>query len=152
MTCINLYWQPAGTATTQTSPPSPLKSPLPVWLCPCRSVVMPIAQEFSPDVVLVSAGFDAAEGNPAPLGGYKVSAKCKHGSAPQSAQSVSQSLPQGLGFNRCQQEPSFLVLWVLRDINRLLQLLSSVDQRAAVVPWTVHPCITDVTVIIVFSS
>ncbi|TNN61652.1 Histone deacetylase 4 [Liparis tanakae] len=41
-----------------------------------RSVVMPIAQEFSPDFVLVSAGFDAAEGNPAPLGGYKVSAKC----------------------------------------------------------------------------
>lgn len=48
---------------------------------------MPIAQEFSPDVVLVSAGFDAAEGNPAPLGGYKVSAKCKQGSPPQTAQS-----------------------------------------------------------------
>lgn len=48
------------------------------FVCPCRSVVMPIAQEFSPDVVLVSAGFDAAEGNPAPLGGYKVSAKCEH--------------------------------------------------------------------------
>lgn len=38
---------------------------------------MPIAQEFSPDVVLVSSGFDAAEGHPAPLGGYKVSAKCE---------------------------------------------------------------------------
>ena len=38
---------------------------------------MPIAHEFSPDVVLVSAGFDAVEGHPAPLGGYKVSAKCK---------------------------------------------------------------------------
>ncbi|CAI9580201.1 unnamed protein product [Staurois parvus] len=37
---------------------------------------MPIAHEFSPDVVLVSAGFDAAEGHPAPLGGYKVTAKC----------------------------------------------------------------------------
>lgn len=48
--------------------------------CLRRSVVMPIAQEFSPDVLLVSAGFDAAEGNPAPLGGYKVSAKCKHSS------------------------------------------------------------------------
>uniref|UniRef100_A0A1A8BSR9 Histone deacetylase n=2 Tax=Nothobranchius kadleci TaxID=1051664 RepID=A0A1A8BSR9_NOTKA len=46
------------------------------YLAAFRSVVMPIAQEFSPDVVLVSAGFDAAEGNPAPLGGYKVSAKC----------------------------------------------------------------------------
>lgn len=42
---------------------------------------MPIAQEFSPDVVLVSAGFDAAEGNPAPLGGYNVSAKCEHSSS-----------------------------------------------------------------------
>lgn len=46
---------------------------------PCRTVVMPIAQEFSPDVVLVSSGFDAAEGHPAPLGGYKVTAKCKQG-------------------------------------------------------------------------
>uniref|UniRef100_A0A665SXM0 histone deacetylase n=1 Tax=Echeneis naucrates TaxID=173247 RepID=A0A665SXM0_ECHNA len=46
------------------------------YLAAFRSVVIPIAQEFSPDVVLVSAGFDAAEGNPAPLGGYKVSAKC----------------------------------------------------------------------------
>ncbi|XP_055021722.1 histone deacetylase 7 isoform X1 [Boleophthalmus pectinirostris] len=46
------------------------------YIAAFRTVVMPIAQEFSPDVVLVSAGFDAAEGNPAPLGGYKVSAKC----------------------------------------------------------------------------
>uniref|UniRef100_A0A8D0ABH8 histone deacetylase n=1 Tax=Sander lucioperca TaxID=283035 RepID=A0A8D0ABH8_SANLU len=46
------------------------------YIAAFRSVVMPIAQEFSPDVVLVSAGFDAAEGNPTPLGGYKVSAKC----------------------------------------------------------------------------
>lgn len=38
---------------------------------------MPIAREFSPDLVLVSAGFDAAEGHPPPLGGYHVSAKCK---------------------------------------------------------------------------
>lgn len=40
---------------------------------------MPIAREFSPDLVLVSAGFDAAEGHPPPLGGYHVSAKCKEG-------------------------------------------------------------------------
>ncbi|KAG9353497.1 hypothetical protein JZ751_018099 [Albula glossodonta] len=32
--------------------------------------------EFSPDMVLVSSGFDAAEGHPPALGGYKVSAKC----------------------------------------------------------------------------
>uniref|UniRef100_A0A8C9W744 histone deacetylase n=1 Tax=Scleropages formosus TaxID=113540 RepID=A0A8C9W744_SCLFO len=46
------------------------------YLAAFRTVVMPIAQEFSPDVVLVSSGFDAANGHPAPLGGYKVSAKC----------------------------------------------------------------------------
>lgn len=44
----------------------------------CRSVVMPIAQQFSPDVVLVSAGFDAVEGHQSPLGGYNVSAKCEY--------------------------------------------------------------------------
>ncbi|KAM5288280.1 histone deacetylase 7 isoform 5-T5 [Ctenodactylus gundi] len=48
----------------------------PEYLTAFRIVVMPIAQEFSPDLVLVSAGFDAAEGHPAPLGGYHVSAKC----------------------------------------------------------------------------
>lgn len=42
-----------------------------------RAVVMPIAHEFSPEVVLVSAGFDAVEGHSAALGGYKVTAKCK---------------------------------------------------------------------------
>uniref|UniRef100_A0A673G5Y9 Histone deacetylase n=1 Tax=Sinocyclocheilus rhinocerous TaxID=307959 RepID=A0A673G5Y9_9TELE len=46
------------------------------YLAAFRTVVMPIAQEFSPDVVLVSSGFDAAEGHPAPLGGYRVTAKC----------------------------------------------------------------------------
>lgn len=37
---------------------------------------MPIAREFAPDIVLVSAGFDAAAGHPAPLGGYVVSPAC----------------------------------------------------------------------------
>lgn len=54
-----------------------------VWfscsLLPLRAVVMPIAHEFSPEVVLVSAGFDAVEGHSAALGGYKVTAKCKRG-------------------------------------------------------------------------
>lgn len=45
----------------------------------CRTVVMPIANEFAPDVVLVSSGFDAVEGHPTPLGGYNLSAKCKSG-------------------------------------------------------------------------
>ncbi|KAM6966579.1 histone deacetylase 5 isoform 2-T2 [Tautogolabrus adspersus] len=46
------------------------------YLTAFRSVVMPIAEQFSPDVVLVSAGFDAVEGHQSPLGGYNVSAKC----------------------------------------------------------------------------
>ncbi|XP_068275131.1 LOW QUALITY PROTEIN: histone deacetylase 5 [Nyctibius grandis] len=46
------------------------------YLTAFRTVVMPIAHEFSPDVVLVSAGFDAVEGHLSPLGGYSVTAKC----------------------------------------------------------------------------
>jgi histone deacetylase 6 len=36
-----------------------------------QSVVLPIAYEFQPELVLVSAGFDAAKGDP--LGGFRVS-------------------------------------------------------------------------------
>ncbi|XP_058247159.1 histone deacetylase 4 isoform X2 [Hemibagrus wyckioides] len=46
------------------------------YLAAFRTIVMPIANEFAPDVVLVSSGFDAVEGHPPPLGGYKLSAKC----------------------------------------------------------------------------
>ncbi|KAI1884148.1 hypothetical protein AGOR_G00223460 [Albula goreensis] len=46
------------------------------YLTAFRTVVMPIANKFSPDVVLVSAGFDAVEGHQSPLGGYSVTAKC----------------------------------------------------------------------------
>ncbi|XP_061463750.1 histone deacetylase 4 isoform X2 [Rhineura floridana] len=46
------------------------------YLTAFRTVVMPVANEFAPDVVLVSSGFDAVEGHPAPLGGYNLSAKC----------------------------------------------------------------------------
>uniref|UniRef100_A0A7N4V623 Histone deacetylase n=2 Tax=Sarcophilus harrisii TaxID=9305 RepID=A0A7N4V623_SARHA len=46
------------------------------YLAAFRTVVMPIAREFGPDIVLVSAGFDAVEGHAPPLGGYKVTAKC----------------------------------------------------------------------------
>ncbi|XP_023565601.1 histone deacetylase 9 isoform X22 [Octodon degus] len=41
-----------------------------------RTVVMPVAKEFDPNMVLVSAGFDALEGHTPPLGGYRVTAKC----------------------------------------------------------------------------
>ncbi|XP_077979198.1 histone deacetylase 4-like isoform X2 [Glandiceps talaboti] len=46
------------------------------YMAAFRTIVMPIAREFSPDVVLVSAGFDAALGHPAPLGGYQVTPAC----------------------------------------------------------------------------
>ncbi|KAG2458875.1 HDAC4 deacetylase, partial [Polypterus senegalus] len=46
------------------------------YLAAFRTVVMPIANEFAPDVVLVSSGFDAVDGHPPPLGGYNVTAKC----------------------------------------------------------------------------
>uniref|UniRef100_A0A674NIU2 histone deacetylase n=1 Tax=Takifugu rubripes TaxID=31033 RepID=A0A674NIU2_TAKRU len=47
------------------------------YLAAFRTVVMPIANEFAPDVVLVSSGFDAVDGHASPLGGYKLTAKCK---------------------------------------------------------------------------
>ncbi|XP_036175717.1 histone deacetylase 4 isoform X1 [Myotis myotis] len=50
------------------------------YLAAFRMVVMPIANEFAPDMVLVSAGFDAVEGHPTPLGGYNLSAKYQTGS------------------------------------------------------------------------
>ncbi|XP_063825987.1 histone deacetylase 4-like [Ostrinia nubilalis] len=46
------------------------------YLAAFRSVVMPIAKEYDPEMVLVSCGFDAAAGHPAPLGGYSVSPAC----------------------------------------------------------------------------
>lgn len=46
------------------------------YLAAFRTIVMPIANEFAPDVVLVSSGFDAVEGHPPPLGGYRLTAKC----------------------------------------------------------------------------
>ncbi|XP_055348339.1 histone deacetylase 4-like isoform X2 [Paramacrobiotus metropolitanus] len=46
------------------------------YLAAFRTVIMPIAEEFSPDLVMVSAGFDAAAGHPPPLGGYQVSPAC----------------------------------------------------------------------------
>lgn len=40
------------------------------YLAAFRSIVMPIARDFEPDIVLVACGFDGAAGHPAPLGGY----------------------------------------------------------------------------------
>ncbi|RUS89050.1 hypothetical protein EGW08_003161 [Elysia chlorotica] len=46
------------------------------YLAAFRTVLMPIAREFKPDCVLVSAGYDAAKGHPTALGGYEVSPQC----------------------------------------------------------------------------
>ncbi|CAG0915800.1 unnamed protein product [Notodromas monacha] len=46
------------------------------YLAAFRTVVIPIAQDFHPDMILVSCGFDAARGHPAQLGGYNVSPAC----------------------------------------------------------------------------
>lgn len=43
------------------------------YLAAMRCVVVPIAHEFRPDVILISAGFDAARGHGEALGGYNVS-------------------------------------------------------------------------------
>ncbi|KAF2633462.1 hypothetical protein BU25DRAFT_426991 [Macroventuria anomochaeta] len=44
------------------------------YLCAFQEVVMPIASEFDPDLVIISAGFDAAEGDV--LGGCFVTPAC----------------------------------------------------------------------------
>ncbi|XP_072540526.1 histone deacetylase 7 isoform X2 [Salminus brasiliensis] len=46
------------------------------YLAAFRTVVLPIAQEFSPDVVLVSSEFNAVTGHPASSRGPRVSAEC----------------------------------------------------------------------------
>ena len=46
------------------------------YLAAFRSVVLPIAVDFQPEIVLVSCGFDAAKGHPPPLGGYNLSPAC----------------------------------------------------------------------------
>ncbi|KAK2727508.1 hypothetical protein QYM36_008110 [Artemia franciscana] len=46
------------------------------YLAAFRAIVMPIAKDFQPEIVLVSAGFDAALGHPIPLGGYRVTPAC----------------------------------------------------------------------------
>ena len=48
------------------------------YLAAFRTLILPIAREFSPDVILVSSGFDAADGHANPLGGYKVTPACKY--------------------------------------------------------------------------
>jgi histone deacetylase 4/5 len=46
------------------------------YLAAFRCVVVPVAREFGPDIILVSAGFNATEGHPPTLGGYTVTPQC----------------------------------------------------------------------------
>lgn len=46
------------------------------YLAAFRSIVMPIASEFNPSMVLVACGFDAARGHPFNFGGYDLSPAC----------------------------------------------------------------------------
>ena len=46
------------------------------YLAAMRTLVTPIIKMFGPALVLVSAGFDAASGHPATIGGYNVSPAC----------------------------------------------------------------------------
>jgi len=46
------------------------------YLAAFRSVVMPILEEFHPQIILVSCGFDGAIGHPHPLGGYQLTPTC----------------------------------------------------------------------------
>lgn len=50
----------------------------PEYLSAFRSIIIPIAREFDPDLVLVSAGFNATGGHPPTLGGYSLSTKCEY--------------------------------------------------------------------------
>ncbi|GBN95957.1 Histone deacetylase 4 [Araneus ventricosus] len=43
------------------------------YMAAFRSLIIPIIRDFDPEVILVAAGFDAACGHPAPLGGYRIS-------------------------------------------------------------------------------
>ncbi|KAF4078760.1 hypothetical protein AMELA_G00185300 [Ameiurus melas] len=46
------------------------------YLAAFRTVIKPIAQQFSPDVILISTKFNTVDGHPASHGGLRVSAKC----------------------------------------------------------------------------
>ncbi len=64
-TTVNIGWNTRGCSTR----PGDAE-----YLAAWREVLMPIGREFNPDLVIVAAGFDAAEGDP--LGGCHVSPAC----------------------------------------------------------------------------
>merc|ERR1719375_2930558 len=63
---VNIPWNVSGSTLRGHPPPGDAE-----LLAAFTRVLLPIAADFQPDLVLVSAGFDAAEGDP--LGGCRVS-------------------------------------------------------------------------------
>ena len=49
----------------------------PEYLAAFRGIVIPILSQFRPDIILVSAGFDACMGHAPNLGGYLVTPQCR---------------------------------------------------------------------------
>ena len=47
------------------------------YMAAFRAVVVPLCQHFDPDIVLVSAGFDASRGHSRKLGGYIITPECE---------------------------------------------------------------------------
>ena len=39
--------------------------------------MVPVLRDYSPDIILVSAGFNATSGHPPTLGGYSVTPQCE---------------------------------------------------------------------------
>lgn len=46
------------------------------YIAAFRTIIMPIAHDFNPSMVLVACGFDAARGHPFNFGGYDLSPAC----------------------------------------------------------------------------
>jgi len=63
---VNVPWDVKGAKWRECPPPGDAE-----YMAAFEHVLLPIAADFKPDLVLVSAGFDAAVGDP--LGGLKVS-------------------------------------------------------------------------------
>uniref|UniRef100_A0A4W4E750 Protein deacetylase HDAC6 n=1 Tax=Electrophorus electricus TaxID=8005 RepID=A0A4W4E750_ELEEL len=70
----NKVGQGRGTGYNVNIPWNGAKMGDPEYLAAFHNIVMPVAREFAPELVLVSAGFDAARGDP--LGGYQVTPEC----------------------------------------------------------------------------
>lgn len=104
------------------------------YLAAFHHLVMPIAREFAPDLVLVSAGFDAARGDP--LGGYQVTpegyAHLTHKLMSLAAGRVLVILEGGYNLNSISESMSMCTSMLLGDSPPALPGLSPPHPNAAV--------------------